>query len=357
MKLQTLALLALASATCGCTTIDLERHTLSQSESIGDLRYREVLNNLAMIAANHWALPSYCSIYTGTALVQDQVMGNPTTNIARETIAAGGTFTAIDQQALDIQFQRRTQGNWTLDPVVVPEKLVALRAMCWWALQGPEALRPEDVALLGEYPKRVTITDRSIAFLVEAGAGEDVITEVGALREQTFGSKQELMAKVKKKDAHWEALIGMSIEYAPAGYYFGVADDLAKIPPGWLQVGRPHDVPKGACYSAQCHGTAVWVMPEGIAGLSAFALVVQQIARCGINDQYYPKPGTAAVTKTKLEGAPLAAKIEVTVYVDEHGNVTPGLGQYAYPVKLRQDNAGADQHLRSQIAAAGGGAR
>ena len=43
----TVAILCLAS---GCTMMSLERHTVAQVDTTTELRYREVMNNLAMIA-------------------------------------------------------------------------------------------------------------------------------------------------------------------------------------------------------------------------------------------------------------------------------------------------------------------
>jgi hypothetical protein len=127
--------LALVALSTGCTTQALERYTINQAASTADLRYKEVLSNLASIAACHWALPTYSSIFAGTARVSDQVQANPASAIARETIAAGGTFSTLDQVALDLQAQRSVSENWTLDPTSAPETLAAMRSAIWWVLK------------------------------------------------------------------------------------------------------------------------------------------------------------------------------------------------------------------------------
>ena len=50
------------------------------------------------------------------------------------------------------------------------------------------------------------------------------------------------------------------------------------IPRGWYSVGRACDVPKNACFSAYYGDTYVWVMPDGIDGLSRFTLSILRIA-------------------------------------------------------------------------------
>jgi hypothetical protein len=57
-----------------------------------------------------------------------------------------------------------------------------------------------------------------------------------------------------------------------------------------LQVGRLKDVPLGACYKAHCGGTWVWVMPDGMAGLADFTLVLHDIATLDPSAVYAPPP-------------------------------------------------------------------
>jgi len=47
---------------------------------------------------------------------------------------------------------------------------------------------------------------------------------------------------------------------------------------GWLHAGTKRDVPRNACYVSHHGTTHVWVMPEGIAGLSELALTILDIA-------------------------------------------------------------------------------
>jgi hypothetical protein len=118
--------------------VSLNRHTLGQAESATDLRYRENLANLALIANNPSALPAYTSIYSGTASVQDQGQFGSTTTWPR----------GFNSEALNPQLNRQILQNWALDPIIHPEKLEAMRAACRWVIGGPEQLDEEAMSLL-----------------------------------------------------------------------------------------------------------------------------------------------------------------------------------------------------------------
>lgn len=83
---------------------------------------------------------------------------------------------------------------------------------------------------------------------------------------------------------------------------FRVADRLAKIPPGWLHVGKKCDVPKEACYKSHHHGVYVWVLPDGMEALSQFTLIMMSIANTDMTT-LVPEPATKTVTTEEFEYA------------------------------------------------------
>ena len=119
---------------------------------------------------------------------------------------------------------RSVNQNWSIDPIVVPEKLEAIRAVCRWVFWGPAGVSKESMSLL------------------------------------------------------------IRPDQAPPGpdRHFGVADSMAQLPAGWLCVGKLKDVPVCARYKAHCGDTWVWVTPDGIKGLADFTLIVQNIARVSL---------------------------------------------------------------------------
>lgn len=285
MKRWTLAVAA-TLACLGCTTMSLERNTLIQSGTASDLRYREVIENLAMIAHNPAILPSYSSIFTGTTKISDTEQLASTT-VWQHVLASTsvGNQSGFGSEQAAPQLNRSIIENWALDPIMVPEKLEAMRCACKWVLYG---------------------------------------------REEACRDCRGLL---------------LSPQQDPSpGRHFGVADRLAMLEeksPCWLHVGRLKDVPPRACYKAHCHGTWVWVMPDGMEGLTQFTLVLQDIARVDSNSESLFASSPAIVFARGNQ------QVRVTALVDSKGNLLPD--SHVYPVRL--DNVGGDAHLRSLIAA------
>jgi hypothetical protein len=287
-----LMLLSTMLACTGCTTIALERHTLSQEMTPTDIRYQEVLDNLAMVAHDPAALPAYSSIFAGTAQITD------TSQVVSTTTFGPGAAAEL----LSPQYTRMVLGNWSLDPINVPEKLEAIRCACSWVIYGPEFACRDCPGLLA------------------------------------------------------------SPEQAPyPGRHFGVADRMAQLPQGWLHVGRICDVPPMARYKAHSCDTWVWVMPDGMKALADLNLVIQDIARVDINSMTIqfvrPTPSdfvfpTIGPAKTPCNGPPYDSKkpwAVAEVSVSPCGNLMPDIPYYRW----RIENVGSDANLRSQINAAG----
>jgi hypothetical protein len=143
------ALLLQLVACMGCTTLALERHTLSQGDSAQDVRYQEVLDNLAMVARDPYALPAYSSIFAGSAQITDTAQLSSTTTMGPGAAA----------QILNPQYTRAVLGNWALDPLNAPEKLEAIRCACRWVLYGPDFACHDCIGLL-ETPEQAPYPGR-----------------------------------------------------------------------------------------------------------------------------------------------------------------------------------------------------
>jgi hypothetical protein len=274
----------------GCTWTALRQQSVELSGAGADLRYREVIENLAMISANPWRLPSYSSIYAGAMDVLDSVQIDGSSTWVHSLPTPSG-FT---QQTMDIPASRAMKGTLTLDPTIVPEKLRALRAACQWAVFSA-VYAEADFKLLEAY-------------------GADL----------------------------------------PPGDYFGVKKDLEEICQyKWLGKGcSRRDVPKNACYWAHCGGKAyVWVCPEGMECFSRFVLVCQKIARVDINTVWKPQITTRTVKWSA--GDVNNPRIQtVTAYVDDYGHLALGQNLPALPPKERVDNTGQNADLKATLSAA-----
>jgi hypothetical protein len=270
----------------GCTPAVLKEHSVGLDGATSDLRYREMIENLAMVYANRWALPSYSSIYAGAMDVTDGVALNETTTWAHAIATPSG----FSSQALDIPASRAVKGTLTLDPMVIPEKLRAMRAACQWAVFGKDAIFP----------------DKDILKSYAAGF--------------------------------------------PAGNYFGVERELDQVCQfDWL--GKScclQDVPKNACYCG-CYGRCyVWVCPEGMECFSRFVLACQTIARFDISILWQPHPGTKTV-KWSAQDLNNPRLQMVTAYVDEYGDLALTANTPAVPPKTRVDNVGRYASLTASI--------
>jgi hypothetical protein len=280
-KITAVAFFAIA-CNSGCTIASLERRTLNQNGTTSDIRYQEVMDNLAMVAHEPSKLPSYSSIYSGTISVQDQ--GGL---ISTTTLPFGAGSQAINPSA-----NRQALHNWALDPITAPEKMEAIGAACQWAIFGEDRL---------------------------TGEAKDLLIHP---------------------------------ENAPpsSNRHFGVADKLAELPKGWLCVGARKDVPACARYSSHCGDTWVWVLPENMGSLSAFTLVVQNIARVGINSQtlYHFPPKYTPINFPTNDQKTGGKTVIVQALVTPQGALT----RDPY-VPTRIDTAGNDSQLRSAVSAAG----
>lgn len=268
---------AFVMASAGCVTTSLERHTVNQSVSAATYRYEAALNCLAMVAADHGTLPSYALLSGGTVAVTN-------TGMASTTTTWGGAPVAFANQALSFTGTHAPQGSWNVSPVADFTQLEAMRCACCWVLDGQDPATLETMPILAD-PE-----------------------SIDALAENSTPG------------------------YHP---HFGVQDRLKALPTGWLHVGRKCEAPREARYKARYKDTCVWVMPDGMEGLSGFTLVLQDIATLNVAptdnslpanltppvlvtlwsvESTQPKPSTVTITIKRVGNALIyPEKTEVTV--------------------------------------------
>jgi hypothetical protein len=204
MILRTFCLLCVFTATTGCTHLQLNHSASKQAGSITDLQYRQVLDNLALFQDTPDALPHFAVVGTGGTSVND-----------RGEVAAElewNPFTIVREQ-LGLGVSREVAEQWTLAPVINPDKLRAIRCAFQLVASG-------------------TSSDREADSLLKSFLGDGY--------------------------AEW-------------------------IRREWYGIGRFKDVPKGACYVGRSGHRCVWVMPDGIDGLSRLTVAVLNIATLDSN--------------------------------------------------------------------------
>jgi hypothetical protein len=127
-------------------------------------------------------------------------------------------------ETLGVSATRSPQDAWTIDQVADYTQLEAMRCACQWVLYGPERA-------LEDHP----------------------------------------------------GLLNSPADDPTPGPHFGVAGRLTQMPKEWLHVGCLRDVPTCARYRCHVGSKWVWVLAEGMEGLSDFALVLHDIATLDIN--------------------------------------------------------------------------
>jgi hypothetical protein len=230
----------------GCTSTSLKHYTLNQALTISEIRYRQVMHDLAVIAENSGNLPSFALTAGGTANLTNTVSVDTATlwdqavkGFSKETLAAFG--------------QHNPEMQWTLDPVVSEPQLEAIGYACMWAVYGPPPLGSRPMEVLQP------LTKQDILDCPAPG-------------------------QIKR----------------PPGYRFGVVDKLACLPCGWVKVGKKHCDSHGALYPTTYKNTTVWITREGLAALSEFTLIVLDIATVDPKSLAVPTP-TASVAFTQAK--------------------------------------------------------
>jgi hypothetical protein len=203
--------------TSGCQThLALRDNTLRTTNTLTDLNYQQVLNNVAMFVANPSFLPAVAVINAGTVTVADQKSYNtsatysPTLSFAQQ----GGGALPILTLLFNPSGQRNVTENWSLSPVTDIDNLRRIRC----------------------------------AF--------------------------QLLVLDGRQTTDCESCLGLLERF-----YLGETDRMdCVIPKGWFHVGCKKDVPKNACYVGHYCDTYVWVLPDGMEGLTRFTMTVIDLA-------------------------------------------------------------------------------
>jgi hypothetical protein len=240
------ALLALA----GCQThLSLRNNTLNASNTLTDLNYQQVLDNLAMFVATPSAMPSIAIFNAGTVTVADQKSINANATYA-PTITFGqqiGSGLPILSLLFNPSGSRNVTENWSLLPVTDVDNLRRIR--CAFQL----------VVLEG---RETTDCDRCADLLQR--------------------------------------------------FYQGETDRMdCVLPVGWFHSGGKKDVPKEACYVGCYCNTYVWVLPDGLEGLTRFTMTVIDLATGK------PHAPTKTVVKTYKADGSLDTTQVTTTEVDK----------------------------------------
>src|SRR5207253_1853911 len=199
----------------GCAThLALRNDTARTTNTLADLQYQQVLDNVARFHADPDTVPSFAIASAGTVSVNDQTGAgvSPTYSPTLTFANQGGGALPILSLLFPLSAQRTVTENWSLTPITDADNLRRLRCAYRLLVMGEETPNFE------------------------------------------FCRKQ-----MKEFFAGEEAGL---VDYFP--------------PRGWYCVGGKKDVPRCACYVGHCSGCGgckyVWVTPEGMNGLATFTM-------------------------------------------------------------------------------------
>jgi hypothetical protein len=248
----------------GCTTGRLRQRTINQAGTLPELQYQQVLDNLAQFAANPAALPWHINLREGTSQVTDSLSGGA----ALDTGPPYGWF----PQLLG---SRTVVAQWGVSPVIDATELRLLRIAYRRAHGAPDMPSPEFLDELAHELKD------QIAYNVDLRNESELFYEFQGRDSRTY---RELDARlITTNDLTVCDDSDLSRDRSPLARNVCrkiglIQNDLARIQPGWFQVGRKRDVPKDACYVGRCGSVYVWVGLEGREQLTGFTLTVLKLA-------------------------------------------------------------------------------
>jgi hypothetical protein len=276
MRVATIFMLGTLSLGTGCTNSALRNSTVSQANTMTELQYQMVLENLATLAANAGTMPWHANITGGTTQMTDSAQGALGFGINSYYRPKNG-FLNISPA---VNASRTVVQQWGHSPVTDGDELRLLRIAYRRALGSDEM------------PSAELLDDLAREIKKQIVATEDLKVESSLFYQEMFSSKNKSYAAL---DEGTDSTVGdkkffdstgdparaarkTPLAREVASEVNEIIDELKKIHPGWYKVGRKHDVPKNASYVAHYKDVYVWVEPEGVDGLTEFTLSVLEMA-------------------------------------------------------------------------------
>jgi hypothetical protein len=249
----------------GCIANRLGQRAMKQAETLPELQYQQVLDNLARFADNPSALPSHVKISDGTTQITDS--GN-----AGVAVDLGPPATTLPQ----LIGSRTVVVQWGMTPVIDASELRLMRIAYRRALGSPEMPDPaflDDLAheLKNQLPANADQSDESLLFYEYSAKGARNYSEfdarVATTNDDEVVNGPDALASVRSPLARE---VRRQVD--------GIRRDLEKIQPGWFHVGSKRDIPRDACYVGRHGDRYVWVGADGREALTEFTLTVMKLA-------------------------------------------------------------------------------
>jgi hypothetical protein len=260
----------------GCTSARLRQRTIHQASTLPELQYQQVLNNLALFAANPAALPWHVNLREGTTQVTDSLSGGALVDLGPPAVTQPQIFGS-----------RTVVAQWGMSPVIDPVELRLLRIAYRRAHGSPEMPSPDFLdelahELKSQLPLNPDLRSESELFYEGQWLKSSDLARIDARTVSTnddspcaeTGAERSPLARNVCRQLDW------------------IQRDLARIGPGWFHVGRRRDVPKDACYVGQSGDVYAWVCPEGREALTEFTLTALKFSALVKETQTLINPGS-----------------------------------------------------------------
>jgi hypothetical protein len=275
-----IALLACALACLfGCTSGRLRQRTINQGKTLPELQYQQVLDNLALFAANPSALPWHVNLREGTTQITDSLSGGAAVDLGPPTETLPQIFGS-----------RTVVAQWGMSPVIEASELRLLRIAYRRAHGLPDMPDSEFLDELAQELKDQSASnsdlrdESEVFFEYQSSAHKDYASFNAAVRTTNDDSV------CADSEAHSSATSPLARNVCRK---IGTIERrLERIRPGWFHVGHKREVPKDACYVGHCKDQYVWVGPEGLDDLTEFTLTVMKISTLVKETQTLISPGS-----------------------------------------------------------------
>lgn len=267
----------------GCTHIQLGHNSVHHAGTHADVHFQQVVDNLARFCANPNQLPSFAVATNATNQVTDAGSGGATTAYNRVQ------FTGV---TLPFSASRNMQENWTLKPVIEPDRLARMRCAFQIVTGHYDVCREAcgdvgciscvaELAKLNLLPKPPTKpVPPSPPVKLDSTTDTELEKEFAPRRRELEKQYEEQSAAYRKELARYSLELLPRYESEVSQFLNSLEPQLScKFPRCWFCVADHRwEVPLSASYVGHCDGIYVYVMPEGVDALSRFTLTVLTIA-------------------------------------------------------------------------------
>ncbi|HEY7312924.1 MAG TPA: hypothetical protein VH643_26405 [Gemmataceae bacterium] len=266
---------------CGCQAAQVAQNAVTLGGEAKYVQEQQVLNNLAMLAADPSALPSFATMIQG----QDQLARTAQITYTPnwDLITAAGSFFGryiLDKQSAALSGTKQNQESIQVSPTSDPDKLLLLQAAFHRALGIDD---PYQVAL-------------------QAALTPAVPTPTQPLEVKIVGSMKETAAEEPAKSRPTAAAVAPPVPM-PASSNWQHYEEM--ITSGWFQVCKKKDVPKHACRVGCYCGTYVYVLPGDEGDLARMTFAILHLVSLDLSKLVVP-PTRDGYGGAGVPGTPLA---------------------------------------------------